>query len=211
MSLPSLPSLLRPLFGLSAAAAAAVLPAFSFAPAASAFTTQQQPPTVETRPDAVPVSPTEQEARDSYQQGISLVRRGELGRAVDAFTRAIVLKPDFTPAYFARAVAYGQRGDAQDAPRALTDLDRVVRDLPDSADARMARAVQYARLRRHDEAVADLTRYIALRPRDPLGYLNRATSYHAQKKFDEAIADYDRAIRLMEEEKKSRRPDGFSA
>lgn len=207
MSLP----MLRRLFGLSAAAAAAVLLALSFAPATPAFAAQQQPPMGEPRPDTPAVSPAEQEARDSYQQGISLARRGELGRAVDAFTRAIVLKPDFTPAYFARALAYGQRGDAQDAPRALADLDRVVRDLPDSADARMARAAQYARLRRHDEAVADLTRYIALRPRDPLGYLNRATAYHAQKKFDEAIADYDRAIRLMEEEKKPRRPDGFSA
>lgn len=148
------------------------------------------------------------EARAWYERGLALAKKKEYEQAVTAFTHVVDLEPGYIEAYFARALAYERSGKAAGSSAALTDLDRVLRDRPDHADALLTRAALLSRVKRADDAIADLSRYILLRPRDPLGYLNRATVFHLKKEYGKAISDYDAAIKLMEEEKaRSRRPD----
>ena len=55
--------------------------------------------------------------------GLNLAWQGDLDRAIDAFSDAVRISPDFSQAYLNRGLAYQEMGDLR---RALSDLNRAV-------------------------------------------------------------------------------------
>ena len=79
--------------------------------------------------------------------------------AVDDFSRAIELDPEYADAYFSRGVLYWR--EVRNAYRAIRDMTRVLELAPHRAEALFNRAMAHQMRGDHDLAIADLERYLA--------------------------------------------------
>jgi tetratricopeptide (TPR) repeat protein len=78
--------------------------------------------------------------------------------AVDDFSRAIELDPDYAEAYFSRGVLYWR--EVRNAYRAIRDMTRVLELAPHRAEALFNRAMAHQMRGDHELAIADLERYL---------------------------------------------------
>jgi len=85
-------------------------------------------------------------------------------RAVDDFTRAIELDPNYAAAYFSRGVLYWR--ELRNLYRAIRDMTRVLELAPNWSEALFNRAIAYQMRGDHEQAIADFERYLA-EGRDP--------------------------------------------
>ncbi len=119
--------------------------------------------------------------------------KGDTQGAVDAYDKAIQLKPDMVE-------AYNNRGNAMQAlgryKEAIVDYDEALRLEPRDADAYNNRGGARCVLGRHEEAIADCDEALRLKPSMAAAHNNRGNAKHDLGRREEAIADYDEAIRL---------------
>jgi tetratricopeptide (TPR) repeat protein len=94
-------------------------------------------------------------------------------------------------AYYNRAYAYGNKGDAV---RAFADLNKAIELDPKYNDAYLARTSYFEDKKEYDKAIADYTKAIEIDPNKGYVYSNRGTAYLRKKDYDRAIADYTKAI-----------------
>lgn len=127
-----------------------------------------------------------------YNKGLALV---ELGRNADALAafRATVIKKPFPAARLSLAAALRANRLFDEA---LSELDRLTRELNDYPDAFYNRGNVLRDLERFDEAVASYNRAIALNPDHAESYDNRGLVLVELKRFAEALASHDKAIAL---------------
>jgi len=78
--------------------------------------------------------------------------------AVNDFTRAIELDPDYTAAYFHRGVLYWR--ELRNGYRAIRDLTHVLELKPQWAEALFNRAMAHQIRGDHDKAIVDLEQYL---------------------------------------------------
>ena len=121
-------------------------------------------------------------------------RRDALDAAIDAYNKAVLLKPDLAEAYSNRGVAKNHLGRHKEA---IADHDEAIRLQPDSAEAYNNRGNAKGKLGRHEEAIADLDEAIRLQPDSAEAYNNRGNAKGKLGRHEEAIADLDEAIRLQ--------------
>jgi tetratricopeptide (TPR) repeat protein len=87
--------------------------------------------------------------------GLNLAWRGDLDRAIDAFSDAVRISPDFSQAYLNRGLAYQQKGDLR---RALSDLNRAISSDRNNASAYYHRSEVQRALGNSERADADARR-----------------------------------------------------
>ena len=75
--------------------------------------------------------------------GIEHAQKGEYQEAVDDFTRAIKIKPDFADAYYNRGLVYYNLGKYQEA---VDDYTRAIKIKPDYASAYLNRGITKEKL-----------------------------------------------------------------
>ncbi|MBI5359800.1 MAG: tetratricopeptide repeat protein [Planctomycetes bacterium] len=114
--------------------------------------------------------------------------------AIEAFSKAIELYPDYTFAYNQRGWAHSQKGDWQNA---LTDYDKEVSLLPDNPQALNNRGSAYQQLRYFDEALADYSKALQIDPYYTELYINRGLIYTDRGLLDEALNDFNVALQLV--------------
>ena len=98
---------------------------------------------------------------------------GDITRALESFTRALNIDPNYAPAYYYRALAYAADRPAQQLGvdrRVVDDLTAVVALEPWNIDAYMARAEAYVDGGDLDKALADYNLAVVVTPDnlDPL-------------------------------------------
>ncbi len=81
-------------------------------------------------------------------------------RAVDQFTRAIQIDPQFVDAYFQRGILYWR--EIQNYQRAIRDLTRVLELDAERTVALFNRALAYQSRGDYDQAIADYERFLAV-------------------------------------------------
>lgn len=114
-------------------------------------------------------------------------------KAIEHFTKAIKLKPDFVETYKNRGVAYHIKGDYD---RAIEDYSTMIKLTPNDAEAYNNRANTYSNRSDYDLAIEDYTQAIKLKPQLTEAYNNRGTAYVQTGEIDFAIKDFDKAIEL---------------
>jgi len=123
--------------------------------------------------------------------------------AIDAFTSAIALNPDFAESYAWRAAVYLEVGEEK---KAYEDAVRAIDIEPDNARYYFVRSGTYQKGYNESEqydcvkALKDLEKAIELDPEKPLFYLARANTYLLVNKADEAIDDLNKATQLGRKE-----------
>ena len=114
-------------------------------------------------------------------------------KAIEHFTNAIKLKPDFAETYKNRGVAYDFKGDYD---RAIEDYNTMINLNLNDAAAYNNRANTYGNKGEYDLAIEDYTQAIKLNPRLAEAYNNRGTAYVQTGAIEPAIKDFDKAIEL---------------
>jgi len=128
----------------------------------------------------------------AIQRGHEQMRSKDYPDAIQSFTRAIGLRPNFAPAYYSRGVAHQ---NLEHNEVAIQNYSEAIRLAPDMALAFAARGVCLVRLHRERNALFDFQRALELKP-DLASALNgRGGVYFRRKQFRRALADYDAAIK----------------
>ena len=123
-------------------------------------------------------------------------KREKIEKAIQHYTRALELKPDYFDARNARGASYAMTGMVD---LAIKDLSMVIKLKPDYFAAYLNRGGVNMSDGRYHQALRDFGRVIELQPKVYAGYSRRAEVYRLRGDFDRAIADYNRAIQLKPE------------
>ena len=151
--------------------------------------------------------------QDYYRRGAQYYNDGKYNMALEHYSRAIKLKPDYLEAYIARGTIYSLKGKNEEA---VSDFSRVVELKIDSVEGYSGRAMAYSAIGDYDRAIQDLDKTIELTPTstttisaeeyldsfipdapDYVGnYIKRGNAYLDKKLPDMAIRDYTKIIEL---------------
>jgi len=126
-------------------------------------------------------------------QGIAYRQLGQHQNSLRSLDEAILVRPQFVPAFLERSRVYDALGQSN---RALEDVNEAVRLNPASADAYQIRDTIYYKLGRVRTAVSDLTQAINLDPKRTLAWNSRGLALARMDDLASAIEDFSEAIRL---------------
>jgi tetratricopeptide (TPR) repeat protein len=132
-------------------------------------------------------------SRAKFNLGSSYLDAGRPDEAIQCFSRAIELKPDFLDAYYNRGLAFAKINRFAEAVR---DFNKAIELKPAYANAYNSRAAVALNTGRYNEALADCDKAIALKPDYADAYVNRGNIYAVANRYAEALRDYDQAIAL---------------
>jgi tetratricopeptide (TPR) repeat protein len=128
-----------------------------------------------------------------YGLGLICYEAGNPDTAMTHFSQAIELAPGEMAYRQARADAYAQLKQFNEAIR---DLTVVINHHSNAGECWNERGLVYAVAERYTAAIADFTRAIALQGDVAAYYSNRALVYARLKRDTEAMADFSKAIEL---------------
>jgi tetratricopeptide (TPR) repeat protein len=143
----------------------------------------------------VPTVVLSQNARKYFKTGEDFVDVGNYKDAIEQFTKAIDLEPDFDKAYLARADAYEQLGMLTEAAE---DYDRASTFLDKSTDVFYNVARLYYLLEEYDKAIEKADISIQLKRTNVDAYRIKAMILVAMENFEEALENCNTALTLKE-------------
>ncbi len=114
-------------------------------------------------------------------------------QAIQEFSKAIELNPQYVSSYFMRAYVYAQLEDIQPS---LADYNRVIALDPDNANAYNNRGNLKKELKDLKGSLADYDQVLKLSPNDANTYSNRGLVKEELKDFPGAMADFNKSIEL---------------
>lgn len=138
-----------------------------------------------------------QENTASYwiKQGTALSKSGQYGAALQAFDRAIELKPANANAWEKKALTLKKLGDYNDA---LQAFDRVIELKPANANAWENKALTLKKMGDYNDALQAFDRVIDLKPANANAWKNKALTLKKMGKLydNEALQAFAKAIEL---------------
>ncbi|MBZ5620858.1 MAG: protein kinase [Acidobacteriia bacterium] len=134
-----------------------------------------------------------QPALAAFREGQSLIKADRYPAAIQAFSKAIELRPEFLRAYFARGAAYLHQNRAAEA---FADYSELLRRNPRNAIALAQRGICHARLHDEEAAMADFNRALELRADIPGALNGRGLIFLHRKQYQMALRELTEAIRL---------------
>jgi tetratricopeptide (TPR) repeat protein len=140
------------------------------------------------------------QANEWFEKGLRHTIGREDDKAIEEYTQAIALNPDYIEAYNYRGFAYYNRGSFTSDPGqhelAVKDFRKVVAMKPGSYSAYLAQATIYAHQKEYEKGLEEVNKAIALNPEETLAYGLRGAFYMDEKIKDpeKVIADSSRVI-----------------
>jgi tetratricopeptide (TPR) repeat protein len=131
------------------------------------------------------------DAKYLYDLALERFSKKNYEGAINQFTQALFIKPNYDAAYICRGIAKSNIGDKQGA---IEDYTKAIDINPRNADAYLSRAADYIDLDQIDQGINDCTEAIHINPNDSDAYYNRGNAYLRIKDYTEALNDYSRAI-----------------
>ena len=133
------------------------------------------------------------QAELALQQGNFLMTLKQIDKAIENYSRAIKLNPNYTDAYKNRGIAYREKGKYN---RAITDFSTAIDLKPDDAEIYKSRGGAYGNKGNYECAIADSSKAIELDSNYAAAYSNRSAAYGLKGNYERAIADGNKAIEL---------------
>jgi tetratricopeptide (TPR) repeat protein len=139
---------------------------------------------------------------DNYAtlKGKQKVKQGNLGGAIDDFTKAIMRDSNDAVSWNLRGISRTEQGDYQGA---IDDFTQVIKLKSNNFDAYSNRAVAKFNLRNFPEAVADYDFAIKLNPKGSRGYYSRAIAKYNMSNYKGALEDLNKTILLNSKHEKA--------
>jgi tetratricopeptide (TPR) repeat protein len=161
----------------------------------SASPTRQPATAISQHTPASPASATTT-AEAFFAHGVEQYERSEWDEAIDSFTRALALRPEWAEAYAGRGLAYYRKGER--AP-AIADYDHALALQPTAARLYNNRGLIYYQNGELKQAIADFTQAIDLQSNFAEAYYNRGRASFDSGDSGHAITDYTQALDLKPE------------
>lgn len=131
------------------------------------------------------------EVRAAVNAGTAALRTWKLGEAIEAFTRAVEMEPNYAEAYMKRGLAYYRSGRYT---AAIADYTRTLDLKRYRADAYASRGDVYRTLGNTEQAVADYTSALKKRWNATVAR-KRGGIYLQQDDLQAALSDYNAAVK----------------
>lgn len=131
------------------------------------------------------------DAKELYELALERFSNKNYEGAINQFTQALFIKPNYDDAYISRGIAKSNIGDKEGA---IEDYTKAIEISPRNADAYISRAADYMDLGQIDKAIVDCSEAIHIYPNDSDAYYNRGNAYLRIKHYTNALKDYSRAI-----------------
>jgi tetratricopeptide (TPR) repeat protein len=125
-------------------------------------------------------------------EGKTLFGKNRFAAAVEKFSQAIEINPEYVDALVNRGAAFAELGRTNDA---LQDFNRALRHEKRDPMIYNRRGEIYLQNNVLDEAIRDFTAALILNPLDSNAYINRGRAYTEKKMAAEAQEDFDQALR----------------
>jgi len=150
------------------------------------------------------------EANQWFEKGYDYDINKEYDNAIEAYTKAIQLDPNYAEAHYNRGLSYSSKGQYD---KAVEDYSRAIIINPNYTDAYYRRGRTYYSKVQYDKAIDDFNKVISIDPNyhDPMYigiYLNRynqgnsaiyywcGMAYYHEGQYDQAINNFDKAISI---------------
>ncbi len=123
--------------------------------------------------------------------GALALQAGNMPAALEHFSRAVEVAPDFAQGFNNRGVALQQMKRWDEA---LASFDRAAALQPNFTDALYNRGVVLGEMKRWEEALQAYARALELDPRNARVHNNRGNVLQKLRRWNEALASYERAL-----------------
>jgi tetratricopeptide (TPR) repeat protein len=140
-----------------------------------------------------PPAGTPKPAMEALNRGRDLMKQRQFAEAVQAFTKAADIRPNWGLDYVNRGSAY-QHLQQYDA--AIRDYSRAITLNPKLVNAWVGRAQCYVQLKQDNPGFDDFSQAIALKPDNAVALHGRAWIYLRRKAYHKSLADFNESIRL---------------
>lgn len=125
-----------------------------------------------------------------YKKGAKAAQKHLYDKAVDEYTQAIAIDPNYADAYNSRGVAYAKLMDFQ---KAVADFSQAIALTPENPESYHNRGMVLSQMREYERAIADFDTAIRLKDRDAF-VLSKAQALEAAGRKEEAVKAYKRFI-----------------
>ena len=125
--------------------------------------------------------------------GALALQGGNPASALEHFSRAVEVAPDFAEGFNNRGVVLQQMKRWDEA---LASFERAATIQPGFVDALYNRGVVLGEMRRWEEALASYERALELDPTNARGHNNRGNVLQKLRRWNEALQSYERALEL---------------
>jgi tetratricopeptide (TPR) repeat protein len=133
------------------------------------------------------------EAEAYFILGTGYGQKGKYEKAIEAFNKAIELKPDFAKAYNNQGNVYDNKGEYD---KAIEAYNRAIELNPDYANVYNNLGIAYKDKGEYDKAIESYNKSIELSPDYAEAYNNLGIVYSDKGEYDKAIKAYNEAIKL---------------
>jgi protein O-mannosyl-transferase len=133
-------------------------------------------------------------------RGASHSSLGNYRQAIEDFSAAIGIKPDYAESYFNRGTAYSGIGNYG---QAIEDYNRAIGIKQNSAEVYVGRGIAYGGMGNYRQAIEDFNKAIAISPEFVNAYGSRGNAFGSLGDYKRAIEDYSEAIRLKADSEES--------
>jgi len=135
--------------------------------------------------------PPKNPSQAAFENGVRAYQSGQLAKAVQAFTVAIEVDPQWASAYSNRCLAELQQELVE---QAVADCTHSLELNPANPNDYLNRGLAYYRLMQPQAALANFNQVLVLTPEDYRAYYNRGLVRFDLKDYEGAIADYNHAL-----------------
>ena len=126
-------------------------------------------------------------------QGAVLQELGQLDLSIEAYSKALAIKPNYTAAYYNMGNALKEQGRLEEAIEAY---NKALAIKPDHSDASYNMAYTFQEQGKLEEAIATYKKVLAIKPDYVDAYNNMGNALKEQGKLEEAIAAYNKALAI---------------
>lgn len=133
-------------------------------------------------------------SRAHYGLGYAYGQKGLMDEALDAYQKALKIRPDYPDALFGMGHIYSQQGKLD---LAVKKFQETLKLWPDHFKARANLGVVYYQLGMTDEAIEELQTVIRAYPNYARAHYNLANILDKEGDYDEAIPEYQEALRVL--------------
>jgi tetratricopeptide (TPR) repeat protein len=119
-----------------------------------------------------------------YNKAWDLFKQSKYNEAIQAYDKAIRLKPDYEDAWFNKGTILDKLGKYDEAIQAY---DKAIQLKPDDEAAWFNKGTILDKQSKYDEAIQAYDKAIQLKPDDEAAWFNKGNALYDQKKYDETI------------------------
>ena len=135
----------------------------------------------------------DEETEKHFNQGLNKAKAGDYYGAINDYTKALMISPNYALAYYNRGVS---KHNLKDYNGAISDYTKAIELNPNFANAYNNRGLSKHNLKDYNGAISDYTKAIELNPNNALAYYNRGISKDDLKDYYGSISDYTKVIEL---------------